>query len=103
MTLDERNNLLNSTSFHSKVRIALCDWMNYWVTAGTDSIEDPDIRMNTEAFIRMIIESLDECTAKVVVLAISDSNIINLENEPTDQNVKSAVDNIMAHCLTYLM
>ena len=103
MTLEERNVLLNSPSFNAQVRIALCDWMNYWVTAGTDSIEDETVKNNTDAFIRELIENLDECTAKVVVLAISDTNIINAEGTPTDQNVKQAVDSITAHCLPYLM
>ena len=103
MTLEERDTLLNSPSFHAKVRIALCDWLNYWAIAGTGSIQDPTIKMYTEAFMRMIIENVEECTEKVVVLAIADSNIVNAQNEPTDQNVKSAIDVIMANCLAYLM
>ena len=102
MTLEERNTLLNSPSFHAKVRIALCDWMNYWVTAGTGSIQDETVRNNTDAFITMLIENIDECTEKVVVVAISDSNIVNSAS-PTDQEIKLAVDAITAHCLPYLM
>ena len=103
MTLDERNALLASMSFHAKVRVALCDWMNYWVSAGTDLIQDETVRMQTEAFIRMIIENLDDCTSRVAVLAIANSNIANLEDEPTDQNVKAAVDSIMTTSLSYLL
>ncbi len=103
MTLEERNAILNSTSFHSKVRVALCDWLNYWAMAGTDSIEDETVRINTDNFLRMLIDKLDECTTKVVVLAISDNNIINSEGEPTDEQVRAAVTAITSHCLPYLL
>ena len=103
MTLEERDTLLKSPSFYSKIRITLCDWMNYWVMAGTDSIQDETVKMNTEAFIRMIIENVDECTAKVVAFAISNEYIVNAENEVTDLDIKNAVDMITAHCLPYLV
>ena len=102
MTLEERNTLLCSPAFIAQCRIALCDWAKYWATAGTDSIPDETVRCHTENFIREIIDNLDECTQKVVVLAIADDNIINAE-EPTDQNVKSAIDSIMASALPYLL
>lgn len=103
MTLEERNAILNSTLFHSKVRVALCDWLNYWAMIGTDSIEDEKVRNDTDNFLRLLIEKLDECTTKVVVLAISDTNIIQSEGEPTDEQVRAAVTAITTHCLPYLL
>ena len=101
MTYEERNELLNDPSFTSQCRIALCDWAKYWASAGTDSIQDPTIRSYTESFIREVIDHLDDCAAKVAVFAIADDHITS--SEPSDANVKSAIDAIMATSLKYLM
>lgn len=102
MTFEERNQVLASASFISKCRIALCDWMQYWVINGVSSIQDETLRNQTDAFIRYAMDNLDNCTSKIAILAISDSNVANAA-EITDTVIQSAVTNIMTNALNYLM
>ena len=102
MTLEERNQVLNSSSFIAKCRIAFCDWIEYWAINGTDSIQDENLRNQTEGVIRVGLDNLDTCVSKIAVLAISDGSIVNAE-EATDALVSAAVTNIMSHAIEYLM
>lgn len=102
MTLEERNTILNSPSFHAKVRVAFCDWISYWAINGTDSIEDDTLRNQTENIIQSAIEDIDKYTGKIAVLAISDSGVIEA-TEITDQIIRNAVTSIMSNALEYLM
>ena len=102
MTLEERNTILNSPSFHARIRVAFCDWIGYWAINGTDSIEDPTLRSQTESIIQSAIEDIDRYTGKIAVLAISNTNIVEAE-ELTDQVIRNAVKNIMSNALEYSM
>ena len=102
MTLEERNTILNSPSFHARIRVAFCDWIGYWAINGTDSIEDETLRSQTENIIQSAIEDIDKYTGKITVLAISDVGIIEA-TEITDQIIRNAVTSIMSNALEYLM
>lgn len=102
MTLEERNTILNSPSFHAQIRVAFCDWIGYWAINGTDSIENPTLRSQTESIIQSAIENIDIYTGKLAILAISDAGVIEA-NELTDQIIRNAVTSIMSNALEYLM
>ena len=102
MTLEERNTILNSPSFHARIRVAFCDWISYWAINGTDSIEDPTLRSQTESMIQSAVEDIDKYTGKITVLAISDAGVIEA-TEITDQIIRNAVTSIMSNALEYLM
>ena len=102
MTLEERNNILTSTSFMAKIRVAFCDWLGYWALNGTDSIQDETLRSQTNEIIRDSVQNLDTYTGKIAVLAISNNNIVEA-TEITDEIIRNAVTNIMSNALEYIM
>ena len=102
MTLEERNTVLTSTSFIARIRVAFCDWIEYWAINGTSSIENENLRQQTERVVRSAIENLDIYTNKIAVLAISDANIV-AANELTDELIRNAVTNIMSNALEYIL
>ncbi len=102
MTLEERNIILNSPSFHARIRVAFCDWIGYWAINGTDSIEDETLRSQTESVIQSAVEDIDRYTGKIAVLAISDASVV-AASELTDEVIRSAVTSIMSNALEYLM
>ena len=102
MTLEERNNILTSTSFMAKIRVAFCDWLGYWALNGTDSIQDETLRSQTNEIIRDAVQNLDTYTGKIAVIAISNNNIVEA-TEITDEIIRNAVTNIMSNALEYIM
>lgn len=102
MNLIERNEIFVSEDFTSRCRIALCDWMNYWVTAGVDSIEDEELRENTRLFCIFALSNLEGYVRKITALVISQSNIKNLQ-EITDNDIMAAVNSIMSTGIKFLL
>ena len=102
MTLNERNTILKSEDYIGKVRIALCDWLNYWATMGTESIEDEQVRNNTNLFITLALSNPEAYITKLVTLTISESSVKDAI-EITDTNVSTAVAHVLASALSYLL
>lgn len=102
MTYNERDNILKSTEYVGKVRIALMDWVNYWAVNGTESITDPDLREMTDQFIKSCLENSEAYVNKVAVLAISENSVKDAV-EVTDANVSTAVTHLMATALGYIL
>jgi hypothetical protein len=102
MTLNERNTILKSEDYIGKVRIALCDWLNYWATMGTDSIEDEEVRTNTNTFITFSLSNPEAYINKLATLVISEQAIKDAI-EITDTNVSTAVAHVLASALSYLL
>ena len=102
MNYTERNEILLSNEFVGKVRIAYADWLGYWASAGTASIEDPDLREKTDALIMMSLDRRDLYVAKLATLVITE-DAVKTAVEVTDANVKIAVDNVLAHAIGYLI
>lgn len=102
MTLNERNTILKSEDYIGKVRIALCDWLNYWATMGTESIEDEQVRNNTNLFITLALSNPEAYITKLVTLTISESSVKDAV-EITDTNVSTAVAHVLASALSYLL
>lgn len=102
MTYNERDEILKNNEYVGKVRIALCDWLQYWATSGVDSIEDEQVRENTDLFIKLALSSTETYVMKLAILAISESAIKDAE-EVTDANVNIAVTHLLATALPYLI
>lgn len=102
MTYNERDEILKNNEYLGKVRIALCDWLQYWATFGVDSIEDQQVRQNTDLFIKLALSNTESYVIKLAILAISESAIKDAE-EVTDANVSTAVTHLLATALPYLL
>lgn len=102
MTYTERNVTLQSNEYIGMVRIAYADWLGYWASAGTTSIEDPDLREKTDELIKMSLDNRDAYVAKLATLVIADDAVKNA-TQVTDAAVKIAVDNVLAHAIGYLI
>ena len=102
MNFLERANLLNTDDFYNRCKIALCDWMNYWVNAGFDSIEDETLQEQTKTFCLFALSNLDHYVNKITALVISQNNIVNLQ-EITDNDIKTALDGIMSRGISSLL
>lgn len=102
MTYNKRDEILKDNEYLGKVRIALCDWLQYWATSGVDSIEDEQVRENTDLFIKLALSNIESYVMKLAILAISESAIKNAE-EVTDINVNTAVTHLLATALPYLL
>ena len=68
MNFIDRANLLNSTDFYNRCKIAICDWINYWVNAGTDSIENEILRDQTSTFCKFALANLDHYVNKITAI-----------------------------------
>ncbi len=101
MTLNERNDIFLTDEFVGKVRMALCDWLGYWANAGTASIADETLRRKTDDFITGTIYNLDSAVKRVSVLVIAEPAVRDAA-EVTDENVRTALTNVLAHALNYL-
>ena len=102
MTLNERNTILKSEDYIGKVRIAFCDWLNYWATMGTDIIEDEEVRTNTNTFITFALSNPGIYITKLATLVISEQ-VIKEAVEITDVNVSTALAHVLATALPYLL
>lgn len=102
MTFNERNLILKSEDYIGKVRIALCDWLNYWATMGTESIEDEQVRNNTNLFITLALSNPEAYITKLATLTISESSVKDAI-EITDTNISTAVAHVLASALFYLL
>lgn len=102
MTYNERNEILMDETFTAKVRIALCDWVNYWAVNGTSSITDPDLKKKTDDFILSALGNIEAYVNRIAVLIIAEPAVKDAV-EVTDANVQTALTNIMSHALDYLM
>ena len=98
----DRNAILASDAFIAQVRIAVCDWVEYWAVAGTGSITDPDLREQTDAFIKVFLFNPELFVKKIAHLAIAEPAVKDAV-EVTDANIKTAVDNLLANALSYLL
>ena len=102
MNYADRDDLLNDPIFKHRCRIALCDWVNYWVNAGVSSIEDEQLRENTKQFCQAALKDLNAYVDKIAYLTISQENIASLENI-TDLDIKNAVVSIMSRGIEFLL
>lgn len=102
MTYNERNLILRNEDYIGKIRIALCDWVEYWAVLGTAGIEDPDLKELTDSFIKFHLSNPEVYVNKLAVLAISEPTVKDAV-EVTDANVATAVTNLLAHALPYLI
>ena len=102
MTYTERDILLGSEEYVGRCRIALSDWVNYWAVNGTASIEDAHLREMTDTFLRVYLDNPEAYTQKIIVLAIAQPTVKDAV-EVTDIGVKTAVDQLMANALSYLL
>ena len=102
MTLNERDEILRSSDFTGKVRIAFCDWLEYWVVNGTETIEDDKLREDTNLLITLALSNQEFYVNKLAVLAISEPSVRDAV-EITDANVSAAVVNLLSYALNYLI
>ena len=102
MTNLERYQYFKSGQLHPLVQIALIDWMTYWTTAGLDDITDPVLNAQTVAAINLLIEDPDSITEKVAEFVIGEEVIKTAEEIPTESQIKTAVDSIMANKLRWI-
>lgn len=102
MTLNERDEILQSDEFVGRVRIAFCDWLEYWAVAGTSGIADQTVRENTDLLIHLALSNTEAYVTKLAVLAISEP-VVRDAVEVTDANVSAAVTNLMTYALPYLL
>lgn len=102
MSYNERNQIFESDNFQAQVKMALADWVNYWSTNGTGSIEDPDLREKTDMYIKFCVINLDTYTRSLATLVIGEPNIISAE-EITDGEIRTAVTHVLSTALDYLI
>ena len=102
MTYIERNEILQSSDFKARCRIALCDWLEYWACNGTESIEDETLREKTDFYIKMCISNVDGNVIEISNLVIGTS-IVEEAEEVDDNVVKRALDYVLSNALDYLI
>lgn len=102
MNYKDRNNILVSDTFQAQCKIALTDWMNYWATNGTASIEDETLREQTDNFLKFAIHNLDNYAKALSVLVIGEESI-KADGEVTDTEVTNAVTHVLSTALEYLL
>ena len=98
----DRNELLLSDNYKAMVRIAICDWLNYWAVNGTSTISDETLRANTDGFIRNFLYNPDMFVQKLAYLAISEPSVKDAV-EVSDQNVSTAINNLLTYSLGYIL
>ena len=96
MNYNERNDIFVSDTFQAQCKIALTDWLNYWATNGTASIEQ------TDNFLKFAIHNLDNYAKALSVLVIGEESI-KADSEVTDSEINTAVNRVLAHALSYLL
>ena len=101
MNYNERNTVFMSDTFQAQCKIALTDWLNYWATNGTESIEDPTLRDQTNNFIRSAIHNLDAYSKALSVLVVAEEGI-KADDEVSDSEVSTAVTHVLSTALGYL-
>lgn len=102
MNYSDRNNIFVSNTFQAQCKIALADWVNYWATNGTASIEDETLREQTDNLLRFAIHNLDSYAKALSVLVIGEESI-KVDEEVTDAEVSSAVTHVLSTALEYLL
>lgn len=102
MNYNERNDIFVSSTFQAQCKIALTDWLNYWATNGTASIEDETLREQTDNFLKFAIHNLDNYAKALSVLVIGEESI-KADSEVTDSEINTAVNRVLAHALSYLL
>lgn len=102
MNYNERNNIFVSDTFQAQCKIALTDWLNYWATNGTASIEDETLREQTDNFLKFAIHNLDNYAKALSVLVIGEESI-KTDGEVTDAEVTNAVTHVLSTALEYLL
>ena len=102
MNYTDRNDIYSDDKFVGQVRMALCDWVEYWAVTGTSSIDDPELRNLTDSFIRCAVSNIETYVSRLAVLVISEPAVKEAV-EVTDANVNIAVTNLLARALPYLL
>ena len=102
MTFIERDEILQSSDFIGRVRIAFCDWLEYWAVTGTASIEDEETREYTDQLIKVSLSNPEAYVNKLAVLVISEPAVKDAV-EITDANVTTAVTIVLSHALPYVL
>lgn len=102
MNYNERNEIFLTEDFIGRVRIALCDWLNYWAINGTTSIENETLRELTNTFVTTAIFNLEAMVKRISVLVIAEPSVKNAV-EITDTDIQTAITNILSHALNFLL
>ena len=102
MNYNERNDVFVSPNFQAQCKIALTDWLNYWATNGTASIEDETLREQTDNFLKFAVHNLDNYARAISVLVIGEESIKG-DSEVTDAEVSAAVTHVLSTALGYLL
>lgn len=102
MNYNERNNVFVSDNFQAQCKIALTDWLNYWATNGTASIEDETLREQTDNFLKFAVHNLDNYARALSVLVIGEESV-KADSEVTDAEVSAAVNHVLSTALGYLI
>lgn len=102
MNYAERDEQLNNPVFRNRCRIALCDWLNYWVNNGVSSIQEEQLRENTKHFCQAALGNLNHYADKIAYLVISQTNIVNTDSF-SDLDIKNAVVEIMSRGIEFLL
>lgn len=102
MTYNERNEILQNSEYVGRVRIAFCDWLQYWATNGLNNIEDENQKELTGLLIKLSLQNPDIYVNKLANLAISEPSVKDAI-EITDENISIAVTHILATALSFLM
>ena len=102
MNFVERNEILMDDEFTAKVRIALCDWINYWAINGTASITDPDLKAMTDTFIQSALGNLEAYVKRIAILIISEG-VVKEAQTVTDAIVQTALTTVMSNAISYFL
>ena len=102
MNNQERFEYFESGKLQRAVEIELLDWVGYWTTAGTGSIEDPLQREQTNHMILEILQALPEQISMVSRLAISYDEIKVATGDPSEATIRGIVTNILTFKLAWL-
>lgn len=101
MTNQERWNYFDSGVMNANIAIELLDWAGYWTNMGLGTITDATKRQQMRWAINEIFADLGYMVKIVAGIAISYSEIKDAV-EPTEQNIKNVVTDIMSFRLDWV-
>ena len=102
MSYIERELLYNASNAGIRIKVALCDWMNYWAINGTSAITDETLRAKTENFIHMGIENPQLYADRISVILMGDPTFA-AASEITDQMIQNGVSSVMTNAMDYII
>ena len=102
MSYIEREQRYNESNVSVRVKVALCDWMNYWAINGTEAITDETLRLKTENFIHLGIENPQLYADRISIILLGDPTFASA-TEITDQMIQNGVTSVMSNAMDYIM